>query len=72
MAYTIHQTTVILGQPFTPGAILGSGQTRDQVERELRRLGLLRHDPCPRLPRYGRAIIICEPGERQPYMIRHV
>jgi hypothetical protein len=69
MAYLIHETTVILGQPFLPGTLLDGGQTREQVERAILRLGFKL--PCPRLPRYGRAIIVCDPG-RDPYMIRHI
>lgn len=68
MAYTIHETQVILGQPLTPGRMLDSGQTRQQVERAIVRLGF--KAPCPRLPRYGAAIVVCDPG-REPYMIRH-
>lgn len=73
MAYTIHETTVVLGKPFIPGDMLGSGQTRHQVARELQRLGLLKPlERCPRLPRFQAAIIVCNPGAVNPYMIRHV
>lgn len=72
MAYTIHACQPVIGAPIVPGPMLDSGQTRQQVERALQRLGLLRMgEKCPRLPRFGRALVVLTPG-LDPYMVRHV
>lgn len=72
MAYTIHHATYAIGQPPVYGPMLDSGQTRGQVERALQRLGLLKErEKCPRLPRYGAAIIVAAPGQETLWAIRN-
>ena len=69
MAYTIHELQDQPGASMV-GAMIDSGQTRDQVIGALRATGKLRQDePFKyKLPRFGRAMAVVGP---RSYVIVH-